>query len=141
MRSPGRADLERARWGLGFKHHRGLLQTTYGKALAANVAWSIYVLSAVLTTVHQNPGSRCHIQPRPLQPFPQDHLIWTSLPPTPPPSPALLPTGPSYCSWFSCLVYSSSYPQSSLSRWSFIGLFVFQSLLWQLRAENKRNMQ
>lgn len=29
----------------GFKHHRALLQTTCGKALVANVAWSIYVLS------------------------------------------------------------------------------------------------
>lgn len=38
------ANLERARWGLGFKHHWGLLQTTCGKTLGSNVAWSVYVL-------------------------------------------------------------------------------------------------
>lgn len=37
----------------GKKHHRGLLQTTCGKALASNVAWSIYVLHADRSTVHQ----------------------------------------------------------------------------------------
>lgn len=79
---------------------------------------------------HCPSGSRkqiCHIQP--LQPFPREHQFWSSLPQTPPPSPGFIPTGPSHCSWFSCLVYSSSYPQSSLSRWSVIGLFVFWSLL------------
>lgn len=100
--SPGRADLERAWWGLGFKHHKGLLQITHGKALAANVAWSIYVLSADLTTVHQDSGSRYATYSHN-----QDQL--KTLPP-PPLSPALLPTGPSHCSWFSCLVYSSWYP-------------------------------
>lgn len=109
---------------MGFKDHRGLLKTTYGRALATNVAWSIYVLSADLTNVHQDPGSRYATNNHDL--CNHFHLIWTSRPPpTPPASPAFLPTGPSNCSWFSCLVYSSSYPQSSLSRWSVIGLFVF----------------
>lgn len=58
VQSPRVVDLERARWGLGFKDHRGLLQTTCGKALVANVAWSIYVLSKDLTTVHQDTRSR-----------------------------------------------------------------------------------
>lgn len=58
VQSPRLVDLERTRWGLGFRDHRGLLQTTCGKALVANVAWSIYVLSKDLTTVHQDTRSR-----------------------------------------------------------------------------------
>lgn len=49
-RWPGKSQMGKS----PFKHHRGLLQTTCGKALASNVAWSVYVLHADSPTVHQN---------------------------------------------------------------------------------------
>ncbi len=39
---------------MGKRHHRGLLETTCGEALESNVAWSVYVLHVVRSTVHQS---------------------------------------------------------------------------------------